>query len=154
MTIIYAQLEPEKIQSTQTNEDGSTTSGLLYKVDADWQKPNGEIVDLSGEAVTWLDEAAYLAEQAAALVISTFKTNRQSLMDASTVTVATHVFDADEKSIARMTEKLIAESLSLDTKAIDWVLAGSTGVKAAITLGNLRDAHKDAVEYRDSIWFI
>jgi hypothetical protein len=97
-------------------------------------------------------EEAELAQRQSEL---TFKRDRQALLDAAVVTANTFQFNADEVSITRMTNALLAVSGEADTFAMQWSLADTgTGVMTNITLGDLKLAHQLAVQNMSNIWSI
>lgn len=88
-------------------------------------------------------------------VSASFKATRQQQLNSATVTVSTHTFDADEQSISRMANAILAASGEADTYELQWSLANTgTGVMTTITLGDLKEAHRLAVLNMASIWSI
>ena len=153
----FKQLSENEIKFTESESGHVKRSGILIKNTAsdEWEKPNGDVVDLTSETVTWLTQVeldAITAEEA----VNDFRVSRQALITAATVTVtAGHVFDADEQSILRMLGRITRERLSLDTKTIGWSLnTDPTGVFTNVTLGDLKEAYDLAVDYMDSVWSI
>lgn len=87
--------------------------------------------------------------------IEQFKANRQQLLDSAIVTTSNgNQYDADEQSISRMANAILAAQRKGITD-IKWSLADtSTGVMTDVTLADLEEAHELAVENMASIWSI
>jgi hypothetical protein len=152
MTISYIQQSLTNMIKFDVNGDTQSQS-ILKKDGSNWLNSDDEIVDLTGETVSWLDEAAYTAEQDAIAALQTFKSTRQSLLNNAVVTASTFEFDADEISIGRMASALIAVSDELDTYSLSWSLASTaTGVMTTITKADLKLAHQLAVQNMANIW--
>jgi hypothetical protein len=63
-------------------------------------------------------------------------------------------YDADETSISRMANAIIAAQEE-DVTALEWSLADTgTGVMTSVTLADIKEAHKLAVQNMGSIWSI
>ena len=109
----------------------------------------------SGEIfIQWLtqeDKDAIATEQQ----IQAFKSNRQKLLDSAVVTTSNgNKYDADEQSISRMANAILAAQRKNLTN-IQWSLADTpTGVMTDVTLADLEEAHELAVENMASIWSI
>jgi len=109
----------------------------------------------SGEIfIQWLtqeDKDAIATEQQ----IQAFKSNRQKLLDSAVVTTSNgNKYDADEQSISRMANAILAAQRK-DLTNIQWSLADTpTGVMTDVTLADLEEAHELAVENMASIWSI
>jgi hypothetical protein len=87
--------------------------------------------------------------------INQFKANRQLLLDSAIVTTSSsNKYDADEQSISRMANAILAAQRK-DLTNIQWSLADTpTGVMTDVTLADLEEAHELAVENMASIWSI
>ncbi|MEZ7225983.1 hypothetical protein NO989_04280 [Alteromonas sp. DY56-G5] len=87
--------------------------------------------------------------------INQFKVNRQHLLDTAIVTTSLgNQYDADEQSISRMANAILAAQRK-DLTNIQWSLADTpTGVMTDVTLADLEEAHELAVENMASIWSI
>lgn len=87
--------------------------------------------------------------------ISQFKSQRQQQLDTSVVTTSGgNKYDADEKSISRMANAILAAQRR-GINDIKWSLADTpTGVMTDVTLADLEEAHELAVENMASIWSI
>lgn len=116
-----------------------------------------EELDAAGTiSVQWLTQAdkdAIAAEEQ----VNAFRSSRQQLLNSAVVTANTRQFDADEQSISRMANAILAAQADgmADTDTIQWSLADTgTGVMTDITLGDLKEAHKLAVMNMASIWSI
>jgi len=87
--------------------------------------------------------------------ISQFKSQRQQQLDNAVVTTSNgNKYDADEQSISRMANAILAAQRK-DLTNIQWSLADTpTGVMTDVTLADLEEAHELAVENMASIWII
>lgn len=109
----------------------------------------------SGEIfIQWLtqeDKDAIATEQQ----IQAFKSNRQKLLDSAVVTTSNgNKYDADEQSISRMANAILAAQRK-DLTNIQWSLADTpTGVMTDVTLSDLEEAHELAVENMANIWSV
>ena len=156
MTITYVQITPELIQTSETHDNGSFTSGIISKNET---RKNAEGIDyspwddLDPNLVAWLDVPAFEAEQAEAAALASFKATRQALIDNADVTVNGFKFDADEVSIGRMLGRIFSAIDEPDDHVIEWSLADTaTGVMTDVTLADLKLAHKLAVINMASVW--
>ncbi|MBG89607.1 MAG: hypothetical protein CMO80_22290 [Verrucomicrobiales bacterium] len=84
---------------------------------------------------------------------ASFKSERQYKLDRAVVTTTNGFkFDADERSITRMSNAISAAERAGRTD-VRWSLADTaTGVMTDITLQDLQEAHTLAVENMESIW--
>jgi hypothetical protein len=84
-----------------------------------------------------------------------FKQSRQQQLDNAVVTISTgKKFDADESSITRLTNAIIAAQDEPDT-LIPWSLADDgAGAMTECTQAEIREAHKLAVQNMASIWSV
>lgn len=130
-------------------------------IDADWQK--GEethpytLTPLEAEEVTESVAPFDSDAHAANLAVEEFRSSRHHALDTAVVTANTHQFDADEQSISRMANAILAAQADgmADTDTIQWSLADTgTGVMTDITLADLKEAHKLAVLNMATIWSI
>jgi len=87
--------------------------------------------------------------------VDQFKVSRQQLLDSAVVTTSSsNKYDADEQSISRMANAILAAQRK-DLTNIQWSLADTpTGVMTDVTLADLEEAHELAVENMASIWSI
>lgn len=130
----------------------------LGGVDADRELDSGEIVpytlssdeinDIGGDIVI----ADYQENPLAA--VSRFKASRQKMLDEAAVKISTgKSFDADELSINRMVNAILAAISQDDSFIIKWSTADTgTGELVDCTLAELKEAHKLAMENMASIW--
>lgn len=88
-------------------------------------------------------------------LVDQFKASRQQQLDIAVVTTSNgNKYDADEQSISRMTNAILAAQRK-DLTNIQWSLADTpTGVMTDVTLADLEEAHELAVENMASIWSI
>ena len=156
MTITYTQIDKDNIQTSETHEDGSFTSGIIrrhgIRLDAEgneyspWDTLDPTLVD-------WLDIPAFEAEQAQLALISEFKSDRFTLIKNSKVTVGDNEFQADQISINSMTARCVALAKESDSYIIQWSLSPTpTGFMSPVELGDLREALKLATDYAESVW--
>lgn len=87
--------------------------------------------------------------------VDQFKASRQQLLDTAIVTTSNgNQYDADEQSISRMANAILAAQRR-GVHDIKWSLADTpTGVMTDVTLADLEEAHELAVENMASIWSI
>jgi hypothetical protein len=87
--------------------------------------------------------------------ISQFKSQRQQQLDTSVVTTSGgNKYDADEQSISRMANAILAAQRR-GVNDIKWSLADTpTGVMTDVTLADLEEAHELAVENMADIWSV
>lgn len=87
--------------------------------------------------------------------VDQFKASRQQLLDSAVVTTSnSNKYDADEQSISRMANAILAAQRR-GINDIKWSLADTpTGVMTDVTLADLEEAHELAVENMASIWSI
>ena len=87
--------------------------------------------------------------------VNQFKANRQQLLDNAIVTTSSsNQYDADEQSISRMANAILAAQRR-GVNDIKWSLADTpTGVMTDVTLADLEEAHELAVENMASIWSV
>lgn len=129
----------------------------LGGIDADRELEDGEIVPytLSDKEVSGLNNvsiAEYTENPLAA--VSRFKAERQKMLDEAIVKISTgKSFDADELSINRMVNAILAAISQDDSFIIKWSTADTgTGELVDCTLAELKEAHKLAMENMASIW--
>lgn len=111
--------------------------------------------------MSWLNDCTYIetaedkAEKAQQEVIDQFKRDRAAAIASAVVTTASgKQFDADEQSIGRMGFRLQKAELTGEA-VVGWVLADSpAGVKTSVTVQELREAFRLAVENMDANWEI
>lgn len=85
--------------------------------------------------------------------VQAFKADRQRLLDTAIVTTTSGLqFDADEKSISRMANAILAAQL-VNVTTLEWSLADTnTGVMTEVSLSELQEAHTLAVQNMADIW--
>jgi hypothetical protein len=85
--------------------------------------------------------------------IQAFKSNRQKILDSAVVTTSnSNQYDADEKSITRMANAILAAQ-SVGVTELSWSLADTgTGVMTAVSLSDITEAHTLAVQNMADIW--
>ena len=109
----------------------------------------------SGEIfIQWLtqeDKDAIATKQQ----IQAFKSNRQKLLDSAIVTTSnSNKYDADEASISRMANAILAAQDAGVTE-LSWSLADTgTGVMTSVTLADIKEAHRLAVQNMANIWSV
>lgn len=104
--------------------------------------------------IQWLtqeDKDAIATEQQ----IQAFKSNRQNLLDSAVVTTSnSNQYDADESSISRMANAILAAQDAGITD-LSWSLADTgTGVMTSVTLADIKEAHRLAVQNMANIWSV
>lgn len=101
-----------------------------------------------------LSEQQAAAEQAQEL--ADFRASRQALLDSAVVeTTSGNLYDADEVSITRMSNGVIAAIVGgkSDTDIIEWSLADTdTGVMTDVSLSDLKEALALAVINMGEVW--
>ena len=87
--------------------------------------------------------------------IQAFKSNRQTLLDNAAVTTSNNnQYDADEASISRMANAILAAQ-DAGISALFWSLADTgTGVMTIVSLADIKEAHRLAVQNMASIWSV
>lgn len=87
--------------------------------------------------------------------VDQFKASRQQLLDSAVVTTSSgNKYDADEQSISRMANAILAAQRR-GVSDIKWSLADTpTGVMTDVALADLEEAHELAVENMANIWSI
>lgn len=94
-------------------------------------------------------EAAAAAERA----IAEFRASRAAAVEAATVTVKGHLYDANERAIQRMTAAVLAGADESADLPLAWSMADTPpGEMTAITLGELRQALRAATEQLAVLW--
>jgi len=160
--VTYKQIEPNFIQTHETHNDGSYTSGIIRRyetktraVDSETNETYSPWDELDSSLVEWLDVEAWQEEQGAETALQDFKNSRQALIDSAVVDAKGFKFDADEVSIGRMASAILAAIVEEDTFVMQWSLADTdTGVMTGITLQDLKLAHKLAVLNMAGVWGI
>ena len=110
--------------------------------------------ELDSTLVEWLP-ATWEDEQLALGLLTDFKHSRQTAMDVAVVAVNGYLFDADEKSISRMANAVLAARDEPDNFVMQWSLSNTaTGVMTYITLADLVGAHKAAVIHMSNVWSV
>tara|TARA_R110000851_G_scaffold223158_1_gene376079 strand:+ start:39 stop:614 length:576 start_codon:yes stop_codon:yes gene_type:complete len=185
----YTQIEPDFIQTSETHENGSFTSGIIRRFETKTrqvQDGNEEVKvgteqvqvesefetqdvfetqpkyisetyspwdELNPELVQWLDVEEWQAEQDSESNLQAFKSSRQLLINNATVDANEFIFDADEISIGRLANAILAAMNEGDDYIMQWSLADtSTGVMTDVTLSDLKLAHKLAVLNMAQAW--
>lgn len=87
--------------------------------------------------------------------VAQFKHSRQQQLDSAVVTTSSsNQYDADETSISRMTNAILAAQEEGVTE-LQWSLADTgTGVMTTVTLADLKEAQKLAVQQMANIWSV
>lgn len=94
-------------------------------------------------------EAAAAAERA----IAAFRAERAEAVEAATVTIGGNIYNANERSIQRMTSAVLAGVDESADLPLVWSLADTgPGVMTPITLGELRQALRAATEQMAALW--
>lgn len=146
-----------------TDEKGAVHSGVIRE-DFTRKDDNGNTVDVwqkllekeqSGEIFIQRltqEDKDNIAQQEQ---VAQFKHSRQHLLDTAIVTTSSsNQYDADEQSISRMANAILAAQRR-GVNDIKWSLADTpTGVMTDVTLTDLEEAHELAVENMASIWSI
>ena len=160
--VTYKQIEPNFIQTHETHDDGSYTSGIIRRyetktraVDSETNETYSPWEELDASLVEWLDVEAWQEEQGAETALQDFKNSRQSLIDSAVVDANGFKLDADEISIGRMASAVLATIAEDDTFVMQWSLADTnTGVMTDITLQDLKLAHQLSVQNMSTVWGI
>ena len=160
--VTYKQIEPNFIQTHETHDDGSYTSGIIRRyetktrvVDSETNETYSPWEELDASLVEWLDVEAWQEGKDAETALQDFKNSRQALIDSAVVDANGFKFDADEVSIVRMASAVLATIAEDDTFVMQWSLADTnTGVMTDITLQDLKLAHKLAVLNMARVWGI
>lgn len=160
--VTYKQIEPNFIQTHETHDDGSYTSGIIRRyetktrvVDSETNETYSPWDELDSSLVEWLDVEAWQEEQGAETALQDFKNSRQALIDSAVVHANGFKFDADEVSIGRMASAVLAAIAEDNAFVMQWSLADTdTGVMTVITLQDLKLAHKLAVLNMAGVWGI
>lgn len=132
----------------------------LGGIDADKELSSGEVVPytLSEKEVAELGNDIVISEykENPLASVNRFKASRQKMLDNAVVTISTgKSFDADELSINRMVNAILAAIDEPDTFIIKWSTADTgTGELVDCTLLELKEAHKLAMQNMASIWSI
>jgi len=160
--VTYKQIEPNFIQTHETHDDGSYTSGIIRRyetktraVDSETNETYSPWDELDSSLVEWLDVEAWQSVQDAETALQDFKNSRQALIDSAVVDANGFKFDADEVSIGRMASAVLATIAEDDAFVMQWSLADTnTGVMTDVTLQDLKLAHKLAVLNMAGVWGI
>lgn len=126
-------------------------------IDADRELSNGEIVPytLSSDEVENIGDV-YIEEyqENPLAAINRFKSSRQKMLDDAIVKISSgKSFDADELSINRMVNAILAAISQDDSFIIKWSTADTgAGELVDCTLAELKEAHKLSMENMASIW--
>lgn len=86
--------------------------------------------------------------------LTAFRISRQAALDAAVVETANgNQYNADERSISRMANALLAIAPESADFVLYWSMANTgTGVMTSITKADLAEAHRMAVENMSAIW--
>lgn len=107
----------------------------------------------AGEITIEGDVAEIEAELAKEQELAEFKAKRHSQLAQSKVTSGAHNFDANETAINRMLNAIVAANGEPDNRIIEWSTADvGTGEMVEVTLGELRGAHRLAVQNMGDLW--
>ena len=97
--------------------------------------------------------AAVEAASVAAKVESDFIANRAATVEAATVVVNGNIYNANERSIQRMTSAVLSNADNEETHPLRWSMADTaSGVMTDITLGELKQALKLATVQMELLW--
>lgn len=126
-------------------------------IDADKTLESGEVVPytLNEDEISDIPKDEVISDYIAPnTAIDDFKRERQAILDNAVVTISTgKSFDADELSINRMVNAILAAIDEPDTFIVKWSTADTgTGELVDCTLSELKEAHKLAMENMASIW--
>ena len=180
----FIQIDPDFIQTSETHTDGSFTSGIIRRfetktrqvqdgteeVSTGFDEESVELFEtqpkfidedyspwdeLDPDLVTWLDMPALEAEQAEAATLASFKSNRETSIQAKVVNANGHLFHADFWSKTQMSEAIavLLEDGALDTDTVKWSLHGTpSGYMTDVTLADLKLARKLAQINVSNVW--
>ena len=82
-----------------------------------------------------------------------FRAARAAAVEAATVTIDGNVYNANERSISRMTSAVLAGADEPDALPLSWSMADTPpGVMTPITLGELRRALRASTEQLEKLW--
>lgn len=104
--------------------------------------------------------AAILANEAAAaeqlrLIQESRKSRLEALNAALVITALGNSYDADEVSIGRMSNAILAAAGEADTYPMQWSLSDTaSGVMTDITLADIKEAQRLAMQNMNNIWEI
>ncbi len=86
--------------------------------------------------------------------LTAFRINRQAALDSAVVeTTNGNQYNADERSISRMANALLAMAPEPAHFVVNWSMANTgTGVMTSTTKADLAEAHRLAVENMSAIW--
>lgn len=95
-----------------------------------------------------------LAQVAEEESLTAFRISRQASLDSAVVeTTNGNQYNADERSISRMANALLAMSEMPANFVVNWVMANTdTGIMTSTTKADLAEAHRLAVENMTAIW--
>ena len=97
--------------------------------------------------------AAAEAQAEAARAELEFRAARAEAVESATVTVNGNLYNANERSIQRMTAAVLAGADESADLPLSWSMADTApGVMTAITLGELRHALRAATEQMGALW--
>ncbi len=98
--------------------------------------------------------AQFEQQQAQERALNEFRAQRQQALDNAVVTTALgNQYDADEKSIGRMANALLAITSEPDHYSLLWSMANTgIGVMTKTTKSDLAEAHRLAVTNMSAIW--
>jgi hypothetical protein len=111
--------------------------------------------ELDPDLVDWLIMPDYLAEQAEAEALASFKSSRETSIQNKVVIANGHMFHADLWSKTQMNEAIavLVEEGSLDTEIVQWSLHGTpSGYMTDVTLADLKLARKLAQQNVSAVW--
>jgi hypothetical protein len=96
------------------------------------------------------DAEAAAAEQRAS---DNFRAARLAAVESATVSVNGNLYDANERAIQRMSVAVVAYTGAPENAPAAWSMADTPpGVMTAITVGELREALRAAVEQLGKLW--
>ena len=130
-------------------------------IDADRTLEGGDVVKYTltaieeAEVESDISGSQEAAQEALRILrkVAEFKSNRESSINTASVTANGFIFDADEISIGRLANAILAAYGESDSYVMQWSLADTaTGVMTDVTLADLKLAHKMAVINMASVW--
>lgn len=82
-----------------------------------------------------------------------FRADRSAAIESATVTVNGNTYNANERSIQRMTAAVLAGADEAADLPLSWSMADTApGVMTPVTLGELRQALRAATEQMGALW--
>lgn len=139
--------EIEKIQESYTEPNPAPNTLAKYAQAAEWCNANKAFIEDKGDYYEVVALPEPTAEELQAQALAQAKAERAEAVEALTVEVNGHVYDADETSQARMS---VAASSMTDYETNVWVLHDNSIVQ--VTKSELLDACRKARLAQSAIW--